>query len=201
MQLLNLVSGLPVYLPYDKAPVPFGDPFNDVTITSASPGSVKVPGYQPTVNDAIAFTTNSGGTMTSGLANGVTYYVAAVTTATGAFTVASTKGGTAIITSGQAGNTAAGQITAHLLSNQVDGTVQPFKPNNSVVVMNITGTNATLLSGPDTNGSLPGAYVQAPAGATVWSTIATVNSGTAQLVTLNNDWILASSSGLVLLQN
>lgn len=201
MQLLNLVSGLPVYLPYDKAPVPFGDPWNDVTVTSASPGSFTIPGYQPTVNDAVAFTTNSGGTMTSGLTSGTTYYVKTVTTATGAFTIASTKGGTAIITSGQAGNTAAGQITAHLLSNQVDGTVLPFKPNNSAVVFNLTGTNATLLGGPDTNGSLPGSYVQAPAGATVWSTIATVNSGTAQLVTLGYDWILASSSGLVLLQN
>ena len=83
----------------------------------------------------------------------------------------------------------------------MDGAVIPFKPNNSVVVMNLTGTNATLLGGPDTNGSLPGAYVQSPAGATVWNTIATVNSGTAQLVTLGYDWILASSSGLVLLQN
>lgn len=201
MRLMNLSSGLPVYLPYDKAPVPFGDPWNDVTVTSASPGSFLVPGYQPTVNDAIAFTTNAGGTMTSGLVNGTTYYVAAVTTATGAFTIASTKGGTAIITSGQGGNTAAGQITAHLLSQETDGALIPFKPNNSVVVMNLTGTNATLLGGPDTNGSLPGSYVQAPAGATVWSTIATVNSGTAALVTLGYDWILASSSGLVLFNN
>ncbi len=201
MQLMNLTSGLPVYLPYDKAPVPFGDPFNDVTITSASPGSVTIPGYQPTVNDAIAFTTNSGGTMTSGLSNGVTYYVAAVTTATGAFTVASTKGGTAIITSGQAGPTAAGQITAHLLSQEVDGALIPFKPNNSVVAMNLTGTNATLYGGNDTNGSTPGNYVQAPAGATTWNVIATVNSGTAKLVTLGYDWVLASASGLVLLQN
>lgn len=198
MQLMNLTSGLPVYLPYDKAPVPFGDPFNDVTITSASPGSVVIAGYQPTVNDAIAFTANGANTVASGIPAGTTLYVAAVTTATGAFTVATGKGGSAINTT--TSNTT-GQATAHLLSQEVDGALIPFKPNNSVVALNLTGTNATLYGGPDTNGSVPGGYVQAPAGCTVWSVIATVNSGTAKLVTLGNDWILASASGLVLMQN
>lgn len=198
MQLMNLTAGLPVYLPYDKAPVPFGDPFNDVTITSASPGSVVIAGYQPTVNDAIAFTANGANTVASGIAAGTTYFVAAVTTATGAFTVATGKGGSAVNTT--TSNTI-GQVTAHLLSQETDGALIPFKPNNSVVALNLTGTNATLYGGNDNNGSVPGSYVQAPAGVTVWSVIATVNSGTAKLVTLGNDWILASASGLVLMQN
>ncbi len=52
MQILN-VTNLPIYLPYDKAPVPFGDPIEGITCTSAAPGVITAPGYVPTLNDAV----------------------------------------------------------------------------------------------------------------------------------------------------
>ena len=45
----------PIYLPYDKAPVPFGDPLA-ASLTAATPSIITVPGYIPTVNDAVSVT-------------------------------------------------------------------------------------------------------------------------------------------------
>jgi hypothetical protein len=93
-----------------------------------------------------------------------------------------------------------------LLSNQVDGTTIPFKPGNTVLAMNVgavsgTGSSVlpiTLMGAPD----LTTVYGN-PIGPGTYSVIATIGFGTPQLVTINNDWIVASgsTSTLVLLQN
>ena len=221
MQVYNLTAGLPVYLPYDQAVVPFGDPFQDVTITSSTTAVISVPGYVPSGNDIVGFTATSGNTLASGIStfvlagqgtqtdNGTViaasasglYYVIASSISGNSFSISATKGGSAVATT--TSNSAAGQVTIHLLSMQKDGALLPFKPGASVVVMNISGTNATLQTASDTGQAAAGTntYNQAPLGAGSFTTVATVNSGTAQLVTLNNDWVRASGSGLVLLQN
>ena len=45
----------PIYLPNDKAPVPFGDPLA-ASLTAATPSIITVPGYIPSVNDAVSIT-------------------------------------------------------------------------------------------------------------------------------------------------
>src|ERR1700691_4942038 len=74
----------PIYLPYDKAPVPFGDPLT-ATMTAATPTVVTVPGYFPTRGDAVAFSPANGflsslsGTLsTIGIVGNTTYYVTSV---------------------------------------------------------------------------------------------------------------------------
>lgn len=218
MQTYTLTSSLPVYLPYDMAVVPFGDPFNDVTITSSTTGIITVPGYVPNVNDAVGFTATSGNTVASGITpyaginvaatsfTGVAaglYYVKAVTAATGAFSIAATKGGAAIATT--TSNSASGQVVIHLLSLQVDGTKCPFKSGGSVVVQNQTTTDATLQGAADANELAPGSVYPSgknpPGGPGVYTQIVSVPSGKSVLAVLGADWILASGSSLVLLQN
>lgn len=204
MQLFNLTASLPVYLPYDHAHVPFGDPFNDVTITSSTTAAVTVPGYVPTVNDAVMFSVNSGGTIASGISSNFVYYVLAIlSSSTGAFSLASSKGGSAIATT--TSNSTSGAVTIHLLSNQVDGSLQPFKSGAQVVAINLGTTNVTLQGAADKNELAPGSIYPAganpPGGPSTYSTIATVNSGTAALVSLSYDWINASGGNLILLQN
>lgn len=204
MQLLVLpgtaAGTQPVYLPYDKAPVPFGDPLA-ATITSAASAVVTVPGYTPTLNDAVSITiqgTNGLLTTQSGLAGFVqvstTYFV---TPAGGqSFTLSTQKSTTAITT--QASLTTLGQAggipIVHLLSAQVDGTTLPFKPNNTVLAMNL-GVAAgpagaiTLFSAPDKT-----TVYGNPLGASAYSVIATIAVGTPQLITINNDWVVASGS-------
>lgn len=195
MQALT-VSSLPIYLPYDKAPVPFGDPFSDATITSSSSGAgalVTIPGYIPTAADKIVFSVNTGATIAAGITAGVTYY--ALTVSGDTTTIASSVGGTSIKTTTA---NSAGDVTVHLLSNQVDGVTLPFKPNNSAVCLNLSGTNSTLYGAPDLNTTGYGN----PKGPGTPVTIATVASGAAVLVSLSYDWIYASTAGnLVLLQN
>lgn len=216
MQVFTLTSALPVYLPYDTAVVPFGDPFNDVTITSSTTGVVTVPGYVPVANDIVGFTATSGNTIASGItgftptgysasgsaggASGL-YFVVGSSIAGNSFSVSATKGGAAVATT--TSNSASGQVVIHLLSLQKDGTLMPFKAGASVVVMNLSGTSATLQTAPDSGQAQPGTntYVQAPAGPGTFVTQATVASGTAQVVVLNNDWVRASGSNLVLIQN
>lgn len=190
MQILN-VTNLPIYLPYDKAPVPFGDPLV-ATMTIAAPGVVTVPGYDaPVIGDAVAFSTT--GALPTGLVVGTTYYVVATVTGD-TFSVSATKGGSAITTSGSQ----SGVHSIHLLSNEVDGVTLPFKPGNSAVVFNLTGGSLTLQGSADSNTTTFGA----PAGPASFVTIAVVPAGTAALVQLSFDWIRVSTAAtLVLLQN
>lgn len=216
MQIListgTLLGSQPIYLPYDKAPVPFGDPMA-ATLTSAGPSVVTVKGYTPTLNDAVSITIegpngylSSQALLSTGFIQvSQTYYV---TPAGGqSFTLSTAKGSissaASLTTFGQAG----GIPIVHLLSNQVDGTVYPFKSGGSVVAWNggagnvNTGSNAapiTFMGASDIstvygNPQGPGAY----------SVIATVGFGAPQIVQLNYDWIVASgsTSTLILLQN
>ena len=209
----TVAGSQPIYLPYDKAPVPFGDPLA-ATVTSANPGVFTVPGYLPTLNDALSFTiqgptgflTTLAGLSTVGQPS-TTYYV--VSPSTDTFELSTAKGGTAVsIVSTMAQN--GGTVIVHLLSNQVDGTTIPFKPGNTVLAMNggnagtsvSTAANAfaaiTLFGAPD----LTTVYGN-PIGPGTWNVISTIAFGAPKLVTLNNDWIVASgsTSTLVLLQN
>ncbi len=218
MQVFTLTSGLPVYLPYDTAVVPFGDPFNDVTITSSTTAVVTVPGYQPKAGDIVGFTATSGNTIASGIsgftlpgysssgsaggASGL-YFVLAAGLSGNSFEISATKGGSAVATT--TSNSVSGQVVIHLLSMQTDGTLRPFKPGASVVALNIGATNVTLQGASDTNELAPGQIYPSgknpPGGPGTYSTLATVNSGTAAIVVLQADWINASGGSLILLQN
>lgn len=190
MQILN-VTNLPIYLPYDKAPVPFGDPLAVSAFTIAAPGVATVPGYVPVAGDAVSFSVSAGGTLPTGLTVGTVYYV--VSPSTDTFSVSATKGGGAITTTGSF----VGPVFVHLLSNQTDGVTIPFKPGYTVCVLNLSG-GTLVLQGASDSGSTYGA----PAGPGSFSTIASVLAGSAALATLNFDWIRVSTAGtLVLLQN
>src|ERR1700675_4536138 len=140
-----------IYLPYDKAPVPFGDPLA-ATVTSAGSGSgaaggiFTVPGYTQVANgDAVSLSVagttgflTSLAAVTSQAQPNTTYYVSSASGST--FSISTQKAsaaappGVIAVTStlGQNG----GQLFVHLLSNQPDGTTLPFKPNNTVLAMN-----------------------------------------------------------------
>lgn len=203
----------PIYLPYDKAPVPFGDPLA-ATLTAATPSIITVPGYIPSVNDAVSITVEGTGNYLATQAGaagllqiGVTYYVSGVSAAN-AFTLGTQKGTATSLASWTtlAGGAVPGTVITHLLSNQVDGPTLPFKPGNTVLAMNagaVTGTGTsvlpiTLMGAPD----LTTVYGN-PIGPGAYSVIATIGFGTPKLITINNDWIVASgsTSTLVLLQN
>jgi hypothetical protein len=212
----------PIYLPYDKAPVPFGDPLAG-SCTAATPSIFTVPGYIPTKGDAVSISVAgtsgflsslAGLTTISGQLN-TTYYVAGVS-AVNAFTLGTQKATltsiSMITTLGQFG----GQPFVHLLSNQTDGPVIPFKPGNTVLAMNggaVSGTGTTvlpitLLGAADLNTVLATGSYGAPlgpnaAGATGWTAIATVGFGAPVLIPLSYDWIVASNSTatLILIQN
>jgi len=206
----TLAGTQPIYLPYDKAPVPFGDPLA-ATVTSANPGVFTVPGYLPTLNDAVSFTvmgttgflTTLAGLSTVGQPS-TTYYV--ISPSADTFSLSTAKGGTGVsIVSTMAQN--GGTVIVHLLSNQVDGTTIPFKPGNTALAMNggtqqLLGTTAfgsvTLFGASD----LTTVYGN-PIGPGTWNVISTIAFGTPKLVTLNYDWIVASgsTSSLILLQN
>jgi hypothetical protein len=194
MQLLN-VSNLPIYLPNDTAPVPFGDPFSDAAITLASPGVFTVPGYVPTNGDAIAFSVYSTGVLPVAIVAGTKYFVVGAVPATGAFNVAATKGGAAINTA----TASTAPVTAHLLSAEVDGVVLPFKSGNTVLVENNTGGALVLQGAPDVNAT--GAYGN-PGGPGSFVTLATVAANSRALVVLSQDWIRVSTAAtLSLVQN
>jgi len=200
MQVLN-VTNLPIYLPADTAPVPFGDPLSDATITLASPGVVTVPGYNnPTVGDAIAFSIPvGGGTLPVAITVGTVYYVQAIVSAAlGTFNIAATKGGAAINTA----TASTGVITAHLISAEKYGVTLPFKPSNSVVVQNLTGGSLVLQGAPDVNVNGTWGSFGNPGGPGTFVTLATVAAGTSQVVALTQDWIRVSTAAtLQLLQN
>lgn len=206
MQILN-VTTLPIYLPADKAAIPFGDPLSDISVTSSTTAVITAPGYVPVLNDAVQFSAsiNSSGTagvLPGGITAATTYYV--ISPSTDTFSISTTKGGAAVATT----STGAGLLTLHLVSNQFWGTLGPFKPNNSCVALNLTGSSITLQGAADASAPVPGGTgvnnggYGNPQGPGTWNTIATVASGTATLVTLSYDWIRATSAGtLVLLQN
>lgn len=216
----------PIYLPYDKAPVPFGDPLV-ATLTAATPTVVTVPGYQPSNGDAVSisvagtsgFLASLSGLSTISLQLNTTYYVSSATNNT--FTLSTQKASAAtpafveasITSLGQFG----GQAFVHLLSNQVDGPVYPFKSGGTVLAMNggsaatlttIGTAPVTILGAADLNTVLATGSYGAPlgpnaAGTTGWSVIGTIGFGTPKLVTLGFDWIVAtgSTSTVILLQN
>jgi hypothetical protein len=220
----------PIYLPYDKAPVPFGDPMA-ASVTAATPTVVTVPGYLPTNGDAVSlsvagtsgFLTSLSGLSTISAQLNTTYYVSSASGDT--FTLSTVKANAAspafvyaeITTLGQFG----GQVFVHLLSNQVDGTFCPFKTGATALAMNggssaVIGSYAstfsfspiTILGAPDLNTVLATGTYGAPlgpnaSGTTGWNVIGTISFGAPKLVTLNYDWIVAtgSTSTLILLQN
>src|SRR5271170_8055950 len=86
-----------IYLPNDKAPLPFGDPLAG-TLTSAAITVVTVPGYYGTNRDAVSLSIAGGGVTntlsTGGLATtmaqlNTTYYLCSVSGAT--FSLTSNK--------------------------------------------------------------------------------------------------------------
>jgi hypothetical protein len=210
----------PIYLPYDKAPIPFGDPLA-ATWTAATPTVVTVPGYLPTNGDAVAlsiagtsgFLTSLAGLTTISAQLNTTYYVSSATNDT--FTLSTQKASAAtpagVLSMITTGMQLGGQNFVHLLSNQVDGTTLPFKPDNTVLAMNggaVAGTGVitgsiTLMGAPDLNTTLATGTYGAPLGPGTYSVIATIAFGAPKLVQLNYDWIVAtgSTSTLILIQN
>lgn len=211
----------PIYLPYDKAPVPFGDPLA-ATLTAATPTVVTVQGYNPTNGDAVSisvagtsgFLSSLSGLSTVSMQLNTTYYVSSASGQT--FTLSTQKASaatpagvlSAITTLGQLG----GQPFVHLLSNQADGPTAPFKSGGSVLAMNagsaqLIGTNSfaaiTLFGAPDLSSTLATGTFGAPNGPGTFSVIATIGFGAPKVITLSNDWIVASgsTSTLVLIQN
>jgi hypothetical protein len=197
MKVLQL-GIFPIYLPYDKAPVPFGDPIEGITCTSASPGVISEPGtYVPTNGDAVSLTYLTGGSMPTGLTYGQTYYVVSATQTAGlwTFSLSATKGGSAINTTGTGSS-----LVLHLLSGQVDGVTLPFKSGGTVVVENNTGGPLTLQGAFDTGQATPGNGYNPPAGPGAWGPIVTVAAGGAAEAVLNYDWIRVSTNATLVLQ-
>ncbi len=221
----TVTTALAIYLPYDKAPVPFGDPLAG-TVTSAAIAVFTVPGYKPTNRDAVSLSIAGGGAgntlSTGGLATtmaqlNTTYYVCSASATAETFSLTSNKAAgsdypVATLSTG-GGYLLTGQLFAHLLSNQVDGSTLPFKPGNTVLIYNgglNTGLNNSgspgmnLLGSPDLNTTLATGSYGAPLGPSGWVVIATLSGAPIpQLLTLNYDWIAASGTTgtVVMLQN
>ena len=198
MQLLA-VSTLPIYLPYDEAHVPFGDPFEDASITSSVTGIVTLPGYDaPVAGQGVLFSDLTAGAIESaGLAVQTIYYVVAPI-AGDTFALASSKTTGALSTTAAV---AAGAFTAHLVTGETDGVPLPFKPNNTALAVNLNAYPVTLMGASDKSNPTAGNYT-APQGPGTLNVIATVASGAMQLVSLSYDWLQTSASGTVfLLQN
>jgi hypothetical protein len=239
MQVLNLTASITtpqaVYLPADRAPVPFGDPFA-ASVVLGTPAIFASPVVIAS-GSAVSFSVAGNNNFLSSLAGltsiqaqlNTVYYVVGTSVATtgGAvepffyqFNISTTVGGVApatlqaSITTLAGGNAVAGQVFVHLLSSQSDGTILPFKPNNTVLAWNTgfvsaTGVNAsqsiTLMGAPDQNTTLATGTYGAPLGAapSAWKVIATLAYGAPVLVQLGFDWICASGAtgNLVLMQN
>jgi hypothetical protein len=211
----------PIYLPYDLAPLPFGDPLA-ASWTAATPTVVTVPGYTPANGDAVAlsiagtsgFLSSLAGLTTISAQLNTTYYVSSASGQT--FTLSTQKASAAtpagVLSMITTGMQLGGQDFVHLLSNQVDGSLIPFKPGNTVLAMNggnaatltTIGTAAiTLMGASDKNTTLATGTYGAPLGPNTFNVIATIGFGTPKLVQLSYDWIVAtgSTSTLILLQN
>lgn len=196
MRILN-VSNLPIYLPGDRAQVPFGDPIGGVTITLASPGVVTVPGYVPTNGDAVQFVLPAvtPGTLPVAIVAATTYYVVGATPAAGTFNVSATKGGAPINTA----TASTGQVYAVLKSGQNYGPTIPFKPGYSVIVK---GTAGLILQGANDVNYVNGTYSPQlpPGGPGAWNTIATIPASGAIETVLNYDWIRVSTAASLYLE-
>lgn len=221
----TISTALAIYLPYDKAPVPFGDPLA-CTYTSAAIAVFTVPGYKPSNRDAVSLSVAGGGAgnviSTGGLATtlaqaNVTYYVCSASATANTFSLTSNKAAGSdypvATLQVQGGIYTTGTSFVHLLSNQVDGPTLPFKPGNTVLIYNgglNTGLNNSgspgmnLLGSPDLNTTLATGSYGAPLGPSGWVVIATLSGAPIpQLLTLGYDWIAASGSTgtVVMLQN
>lgn len=206
MQVLTLQKQLPVYLPYDLAPVPFGDPFTGINTDTATSSTFTVPGYQPTNGDAVQVFQGAGGALAASFTAGQVYYVVGAAANSSSFNLATTVGGTGLI-----GSTRSTGLNVNVLKAAAAnalGPALPFKPNWSVVALNTTSTSVTLLGAADSGQNLPGAGpFNPPAGPGTYAVLATVAAGAAQVVQLTADWIMASAFGttaaasLILLQN
>lgn len=212
MQAYTL-NTLPVYLPYDIAHAPFGDPFNDVTITSSIPGQlVTVPGYEATSGDIVFFSVNSGNTIATNVSANFIYYVTSVNN--NSFYLALTKGG-AIVTSAVGVNATSGQVVIHLVSGQVDGALIPFKPGNSVVAINTSNSAVWIFGAADNYAQAPGSVAalgsSVPGGPGALTNLLTgvpgggIPARGAAVITLDYDWIAvgsaAGATSVILLQN
>jgi hypothetical protein len=215
-----------IYLPYDKAPIPFGDPLA-ATLTAATPTVITVPGYVPTTGDAVSlsvagtsgFLSSLAGLTSISLQLNTTYYVVGTSISGSAFSITTQKGGVNPATVQAMISTltgAGGQVFVHLLSNQADGPTLPFKPTNTVLAWNagnvgMLASNAapiTLFGANDVSSVLASGVSGQPLGpngsaTTGWNVIGTVGFGAPKLLQLSYDWIVASGSTctLVLLQN
>ncbi len=209
----------PIYLPFNVAPLPFGDPWSDVTMTAATPSVITVPGFTPVQNSLISLSVGGGallGTLTTlTVSANQVYYVTSISGQTfSVTTVANGTGLNAFTTGLQAGT--ASLITMHTLSAQQDGPVGPFKSGATVLAMN-GGASATigsytstfsfapitLMGAPDKASTTTTAAYGTVLGPSTYAVIATIGFGTPKLVVLSNDWIVASGSTatLILMQN
>jgi hypothetical protein len=204
----------PIYLPFNLSPLPFGEPYSDVTLTAATPSVVTVPGHNAVQNELVSFSVSGGavlGTLSSItiVANQV-YYVTSISGQT--FSVSTQANGTPVnawTTGLQAGT--ASLITVHTLSNQADGPVIPFETGATVLAMNggaVSGTGSstlpiTLFGAADKASTTTTAAYGTVLGPSTFSVIATIGFGTPKLVVLSNDWLVASgsTSTLILIQN
>lgn len=185
------VSNLPIYLPADKAAIPFGDPLADLTATIAAPGVFTAPGYgAPANGDAVSVTFTAGGSMPAPLVAGTTYFV--VGAGAGTFNLSATKGGAPITTT-----TTGANLVLHLLSGEFYGVTLPFKPGYTVVVENNSAGTLVLQGAPDLNPNFG-----APQGPGAYQTLVSLLAGAQAEVVLAYDWIRVSTAGnLYLLQN
>ena len=196
MQILT-VTNYPIYLPADTAQLPFGDPLEGISCTSASPGVITSPGYNPKNGDRVSLSFTAGGSIPTGLTANTPYYVVSASNDT--FSLSATSGGSAINTTSTGAN-----LVLHLLSAQAWGPKLPFKSGDTAIALNLSGSSVTLQSAADVNqlASYPGGPPTVPGGPGTYTTIATIPAGTAASVVLNNDWIsLAASGSLLLMQN
>ncbi len=205
----------PIYLPFNLSPLPFGEPISDVTLTAATPSVITVPGHNAVQNELVSFSVGGGavlGTLTSlTVSANQVYYVTSISGQTfGVTTVANGTPLNAWTTGLQAGT--ASLITLHTLSNQADGPVCPFETGATVLAFNmgtkqLLGTGAfadiTVMGAPDKASTTTTAAYGTVLGPSTFSVIATVAFGAPKLITLSNDWIVASGSTatLVLIQN
>jgi len=207
----------PIYLPFNVAPLPFGDPFSDVTMTAATPSVITVPGFNAVAasNTLVSLSVGGGavlGTLTSLTVNAnQVYYV--ISPVGDTFSVSTQSGGTGVnaFTTGLQAGTAS-LITLHTLSAQRDGPPCPFKSGATVLAINggnaatltTIGTAAiTIMGAADNSSTVTTAAYGTVLGPSTFSVIATIGFGTPKLITLSNDWIVAtgSTSTLILIQN
>jgi hypothetical protein len=192
--MLNVlqVSTLPIYLPGNQVPVVFGEPFTGVTITIATPGVATMVGYFPVLGDAVALSTT--GALPTGLVVGTVYYVVSPSNQT--FEFAATPGGSAINTSGSQ----SGTHTLHILSAASPTMATPygFKPNNTVIAINLTATGGNLQGANDNSGG--SGDPTGPGGFNVIVAVAAQGAaGSIVAATISYDWLEMSAGTVALI--